>query len=181
MNARLNSASRFSGAAICLLALSCAPAALGQQNNPLAGQWHCTSTAMRMPAFKNIPAGRLVQSTSYKADEQGRWASNSILQYQADQGGGHLRVHSTASGVHAVAGQIVTEHVQRFQIMQTKEADDAFARTARPAFHAILKLNIQQNPRQRYRLLQHESHRYVMQPLTSSGHDTKQRITCQRR
>lgn len=151
-----------------------------QSGSPLAGQWHCTSTAMRLPASKAIPAGSMVQSTSYKADSQGRWVSNSILQYQADKGGGRLQIHTVASGIHSVTGQIVTEHIQRFQITKPNEPDDAFARSARPIFNLMLNQTLQRNPRQRYQLLQSAPHRYVMQPIHSSGQKTTQRISCQK-
>lgn len=148
--------------------------------NPLAGQWHCTTTAMRMPAFQNIPAGSMVQSVSYKADAQGRWASNSILQYRADNGEGHFRVHSAASGVHTVSGQIVTEQIQRFHITHPVDTSSAFARSAVPIFNAALTATVQSNAQQRYLLLQSTPNRYVMQPLTNSGQKTSQRIVCQK-
>ena len=151
-----------------------------QSGSPLAGQWHCASTAMRLPAFQTIPAGSMVQSTSYKADPQGRWVSNSILQYQADKGGGRLRIHTVASGVHSVTGQVVTEHIQRFQITKPNEPDDAFARSVRPIFNLMLNHTLQRNPSQRYQLLQRTSNRYVMQPIHSSGQKTTQRISCQK-
>lgn len=161
--------------------------AIGQQSgqasavSPLAGRWHCTSTSMRIPASKNIPAGSMVQSTSYNADAQGRWVSNSILQYQADKGGERLRVHTTAGGVHSVVGDVVTEHVQRFQIAQSAaEPRSAFVRSAEPVFHAMLIQSLQRNTRQKYRLLQKSSNYYVMQPLTNSGNKTTQRIYCQK-
>ena len=171
--------------AIILAVLLSSQSAIGQTRhsqtpNPLAGQWHCTATSMRMPAFKNIPAGSIAQSISYKADTQGHWISNSILQYQADKSNDCLRIHSTASGVHAVSGAIVTEHIQRFRINQPLDTSTAFARAAAPTLHTMLVAMMQRNKQQRYRLLQQTPTQYVMQPLTSSGTETAQRITCQK-
>lgn len=152
-----------------------------QTINPLAGRWHCTATSMRMPAFKNIPAGSITQSISYKADTQGRWISNSVLQYQADKSSDRLRIHSTASGVHAVSGTLVMERIQRFQINQPIDTTStAFARATAPALNAMLTSMMQKNGQQHYRLLQQTPNLYVMQPVTASGSKTAQRITCQR-
>lgn len=151
-----------------------------QTSNPLLGQWHCTSTAMRMPAFKNIPPGSVTQSISYSADAQGRWISNSVLQYQADKSSHRLRIHSTASGVHVVSGTTITEQIQRFQISPAADPSSEFAQAMTPVFHNLLTSMVQRNGQQRYRLLQKTPTRYVMQPLTNSGTGTNQRITCQK-
>ena len=167
-------------AATLLLVCSARQAAFAQaRSNPLAGQWRCTASAVRMPAFKQIPAGSLTQHIAYRADDQGRWTSNSVLQYHADKGGGQLRVHSTASGTHRVNGQTVTETIGRFHITPPPDDSSPFAQSIRPTLQAMLVLMMQENRQQHYRLVHMSPQSYVMQPATSTG-KSAQRISCQK-
>lgn len=150
-----------------------------QQRFSVSGKWRCQSSPILVSKIKNLPKGSLIQRTAYLSNSKGEWTSNSVFEYKISGTSEKFFVQSTASGTHFLRGNIITENIQNFRILDYKNKTNKMKKPSIILKKLIMK-SIRKKTRRNYFLVLSSENYYAIQPLENKGQKTI-RITCKRR